>query len=53
MEKYLINPNQKLSRIDKIDIADLSASENINEITVDQINAELENLLKLVTGKGK
>ncbi|MBR2855154.1 MAG: hypothetical protein IKE81_12600 [Clostridia bacterium] len=43
----------KISRIDKIDIADLSAAENINEITVDQINAGLESLLKLAAKTGK
>ena len=43
----------KLSRIDKLNIEDLSASENINEITVEKINAELENLLKLATGTDK
>ena len=37
----------KISRIDKVDIKDLSASENINEITVEQIEAELEPLMKL------
>jgi hypothetical protein len=38
----------KISRIDKVDVEDLSASKDITEITVDSINAELENLLKLV-----
>ncbi|MGX8679747.1 MAG: hypothetical protein ACQGQO_11685, partial [Sphaerochaetaceae bacterium] len=38
----------KLSRIDKVNIEDLSASEDINEITLEKINAELEKLLKLV-----
>lgn len=37
----------KISRIDKVDIKDLSASENINEITVEKVNAELEPLLKM------
>ncbi len=37
----------KISRIDKGTIKDLSTSENINEITVDQIKAELEPILKL------
>ena len=37
----------RISRIDKVDIKDLSASENINEITVEQIEAELEPLMKL------
>ena len=32
---------------DKVDIKDLSASENINEITVEQIETELEPLMKL------
>ncbi len=39
----------KISRIDKVNIEDLSTSENINEITVEKINAELESLLKMVT----
>lgn len=39
----------RISRIDKVDIVDLSASEKINEITVDQINAELKSILTLVT----
>ena len=38
----------KLSRIDKLNIDDLSASENIDEITLEKINAELESLLKMV-----
>ena len=37
----------RISRIDKVDIKDLSASENLNEITVEKVNAELEPLLKL------
>ena len=37
----------KISRIDKVNIEDLSASEKITEITVDDIYAELGNLLKL------
>ena len=37
----------KISRIEKVTIDDLSASENINEITADQIKSELEFLLKL------
>ena len=43
----------KISRIDKIDIADLSAAEKINEITADQITAGLESLLKLAAKTGK
>ena len=43
----------KISRIDKINIEDLSASENINEITVEKINAELEGLMKLFSKKSK
>lgn len=39
----------KISRIDRADIEDLSASKDINEITVDKINAELESLLKSIT----
>ena len=38
----------RISRIDKVDIKDLSASENINEITVEMVNTELEGLLKLI-----
>ena len=39
----------KLSRIDKVDIEDLSASKNINKLTVNNILAdELENLMKSV-----
>ena len=37
----------KISRIDKVDFEDLSASEKINEITVDDIYNELGNLLKM------
>lgn len=37
----------RITRIDKVDLEDLSASKNITEITVDSINAELENILKL------
>lgn len=36
-----------ISRVDKLNIEDLSASKNINEITVDSIKAELENLVKM------
>ena len=43
----------KLSRIDKIDIADLRTAENINEITVDQIKAELGSLLKAIVKTSK
>lgn len=43
----------KISRIDKVNIEDLSASENINEITVDQIKTELANILKMVAKTGK
>ena len=43
----------KISRIDKLNIEDLSASENINEITVDQINAVLESLLNTVVKTNK
>lgn len=38
----------RISRVDKEDIEDLSASKNITEITVDTINAEMENILKMV-----
>ena len=38
----------KISRIDKVNIADLSASEKIDEITVERISAELENLVKTI-----
>ena len=38
----------KISRVDKADIPDLSVSKNLTEITVDSINAEFENLLKLM-----
>jgi len=37
----------KLSRIDKVNIEDLSASENINEITFD-ISGDLEGLVKTI-----
>ena len=37
----------RISRIDKVEIKDLSALENISEITVEQIEAELEPLMKL------
>ncbi len=37
-----------ISRVDKADIPDLSVSKNLTEITVDSINAEFENLLKLM-----
>ncbi len=37
----------------KIDIADLSAAEKIDEITADQITAGLESLLKLAAKTGK
>ena len=43
----------KIRRIDKWNIEDLSASENINEITVDQINAVLESLLNTVVKTDK
>ena len=43
----------KLSRIDKVNIEDLSTAENINEITVEKINAELESLLKEITTADK
>lgn len=36
----------KLSRIDKVNIDDLSASENLNEITAEMIKTELENIVK-------
>lgn len=38
----------KISRIDKLDIEDLSVSNNIDEITVDEVYTELENILKMV-----
>ena len=38
----------KISRIDKVNIEDLSASEKITEITVEDINAVLDGLLKLI-----
>jgi hypothetical protein len=37
----------KLSRIDRIDIEDLSAAENV-ELTEETLKAELENILKTV-----
>ena len=37
----------RISRIDKVDIEDLSASEKITEITADEIYNELGELLKL------
>ena len=43
----------KISRIDRVDIQDLSASENINEITVEQIEGELESLLKAIAKTSK
>ena len=43
----------KISRIDKINIEDLSASEKINEITVEKIHDELKGLLKLFSKKSK
>ena len=43
----------KISRIDKVDIQDLSASENINEITVEKIEGELMDLLKAIAKKSK
>jgi hypothetical protein len=50
-ELFTSEPDQsavfRISRIDKVDIKDLSASENINEITAEQIKAELEPLMKL------
>ena len=41
----------KISRIDKVDIEDLSTSEKITEITEDQINAMLDELMKLAMPK--
>lgn len=38
----------KISRIDKVNIADLSASEKVDEITVERISAELESLVKTI-----
>ena len=38
----------KISRIDKVNIADLSASEQVDEITVERISAELESLVKTI-----
>ena len=37
----------RLSRIDKVDIKDLSTSEKITEITAEQINADMEAILKI------
>ena len=37
----------KLSRIDRIDIEDLSAAENV-ELTEETLKAEFENILKTV-----
>ena len=39
----------KISRIDKLDIPDLNASEKIDEITAEKIEGELTNLLKSLT----
>jgi hypothetical protein len=36
-----------------VNIEDLSTAENINEITVEKINAELESLLKEITTADK
>lgn len=44
--KYMI------SRIDKIAIEDLSASENLNEITNEEFKAELDSVLKLMFPAG-
>jgi hypothetical protein len=38
----------KLSRIDRIDIEDLSAAENVTELTEETLKAEFENILKTV-----
>ena len=38
----------RISRVDKEEIEDLTASKNITEITTDTINAEMENILKMV-----
>ena len=38
----------KLSRIDKLDVEDLTASDKIDEITVEKVYAELENLIKML-----
>lgn len=50
-ELYSDNDDQsatfKISRVDKITIEDLSASEKITEITASDINAALEGLLKM------
>lgn len=42
----------KISRIDKVDIQDLSTAENLNEITVEKINDELGGLLKALAKQG-
>ena len=42
----------KLSRIDKVNVEDLSASKNVNEITFD-INGDLESLVKSVIMQDK
>lgn len=41
----------KISRVDKAALDDLSASKNVTEVTVDKINAEMENLLKMAAPK--
>ena len=38
----------RISRIDKLDLEDLSASNNIDEITADEVYSDLENVLKMV-----
>ncbi len=43
----------KVSRIDKVNIEDLSASENINEITVEKIEGELESILNMFAPAAK
>jgi hypothetical protein len=43
----------RISRIDKVNIEDLSASENINEITAEQITAVLKGLLKVILKTAK
>ena len=42
----------KVSRIDRIDMADLAAAENINEITVENIISGIETILKLMAPAG-
>ena len=37
----------RISRIDRADIEDLSASKNIKEVTVETLSSELENILKM------